>query len=198
MWERQYDFRKFQQAFYLSVQRRRPGRGRDVGRLSRPRLRRQHRDPDVATQPQAWRRDHHGGGLQHPVIIDGCRLRRLQGAGPPNKGKVLRDDLPERRGCGTMSGSGTSIFFRHYDHTMWDLEDQCADHSAGHPKRVLAQPDPGRRPAAGAGEQLGLLLHQPAPDLGRVPAEVGEVARCAGSDSSRAVMVGSLVVAAVS
>jgi hypothetical protein len=36
-------------------------------------------------------------------------------------GKELRDDLPERRGCGTMSASNHTMFFRHYSHGMWDL-----------------------------------------------------------------------------
>ena len=37
-------------------------------------------------------------------------------------GKLLRTDLPERRGCGTMSAALNSIFYRHYYHGQWDLQ----------------------------------------------------------------------------
>ena len=72
-------------------------------------------------QSHKWKRDHHGGGLQHPVIIDGVIYLEFKGI-DLRKGNIVRDDLPDRRGCGTMSGAGKSLFFRHYDHTMWDLE----------------------------------------------------------------------------
>ena len=37
-------------------------------------------------------------------------------------GKQVRDDLPERRGCGTMAAARHSLFFRHHFHGMWDLK----------------------------------------------------------------------------
>ena len=66
-------------------------------------------------------KDHHSGHLQHPVIIDNTFFSD-QWAFDLRTGKQLRDDLPERRGCGTMSASKHSMFFRHYFHGMWNLD----------------------------------------------------------------------------
>ena len=63
---------------------------------------------------------HHSGHLQHPVVI-GDTYYSDQWAFDLRTGKELRDDLPERRGCGTMSASNHTMFFRHYSHGMWDL-----------------------------------------------------------------------------
>ncbi|MBO61065.1 MAG: hypothetical protein CMO63_03705, partial [Verrucomicrobiales bacterium] len=64
---------------------------------------------------------HHSGHLQHPVIV-GDTFYSDQWAFDLNTGKQIRDDLPERRGCGTMSASRHSMFFRHYFHGMWNLD----------------------------------------------------------------------------
>ena len=64
---------------------------------------------------------HHSGHLQHPVII-GDTFYSDQRAFSLREGKLLRTDLPERRGCGTMSAAQNSIFFRHYFHSQWDLK----------------------------------------------------------------------------
>jgi len=64
---------------------------------------------------------HHSGHLQHPVIIDDA-FYSDQRAFNLRSGKLIRKDLPERRGCGTMSAGKYSVFFRHYFHGMWDLE----------------------------------------------------------------------------
>jgi hypothetical protein len=37
-------------------------------------------------------------------------------------GRQVRDDLPERRGCGMMAAARNAFFYRHYYHSMWDLE----------------------------------------------------------------------------
>jgi outer membrane protein assembly factor BamB len=66
-------------------------------------------------------KDHHSGHLQHPVII-GNTFFSDQWAFDLRTGKQVRDDLPERRGCGTMSASNHSLFFRHYFHGMWNLD----------------------------------------------------------------------------
>jgi len=63
---------------------------------------------------------HHSGHLQHPVIVDGVYYSD-QRSFDLKTGKTLRTDLPERRGCGTMSASKNALFFRHYFHGMWDL-----------------------------------------------------------------------------
>lgn len=63
---------------------------------------------------------HHSGHLQHPVVVDGV-FYSDQRSFDLKTGKTLRTDLPERRGCGTMSASRNALFFRHYFHGMWDL-----------------------------------------------------------------------------
>ena len=68
-----------------------------------------------------FQRDHHGGALQHPVIV-GSSIYLVETAHDLRTGEVLRSDLPERRGCGVMSASAGSLFYRHHFHTMWDLD----------------------------------------------------------------------------
>jgi outer membrane protein assembly factor BamB len=89
--------------------------------------------PTEAVQPlvfggkQIWSdshkedKGHHSGHLQHPVVVDGV-FYSDQRAFDLKTGETLRTDLPERRGCGTMSASRGALFFRHYFHGMWDLE----------------------------------------------------------------------------
>ncbi|MCA9447423.1 MAG: PQQ-binding-like beta-propeller repeat protein, partial [Candidatus Omnitrophica bacterium] len=67
------------------------------------------------------RRDHHGGGMQHPVVTRG-NIYSDSLAFDLHSGKVVNDDLPERRGCGTMSAAENAIFFRHHFHSIWDLD----------------------------------------------------------------------------
>ena len=64
---------------------------------------------------------HHSGHLQHPVVVDGVYYSD-QRAFDLKTGHTTRTDLPERRGCGTMSAARHALFFRHYFHGMWDLE----------------------------------------------------------------------------
>ncbi len=64
---------------------------------------------------------HHSGHLQHPLII-GDTFFSDQRAFSLRDGKLIRTDLPERRGCGTMSAAQNSVFFRHYFHGQWDLD----------------------------------------------------------------------------
>jgi outer membrane protein assembly factor BamB len=64
---------------------------------------------------------HHSGHLQHPVVVDGI-FYSDQRAFDLKTGETTRTDLPERRGCGTMSAGRYALFFRHYFHGMWDLE----------------------------------------------------------------------------
>ena len=66
-------------------------------------------------------KNHHSGHLQHPVVI-GDTYYSDQRAFSLRDGKLLRTDLPERRGCGTMSAALNSIFYRHYYHGQWDLQ----------------------------------------------------------------------------
>jgi outer membrane protein assembly factor BamB len=66
-------------------------------------------------------RDHHGGFLQHPLIVDNT-LYSERRAFDLRTGTQIRDDLPDRRGCGTMAASQKSFFYRHHFHGQWDLE----------------------------------------------------------------------------
>ncbi len=64
---------------------------------------------------------HHSGHLQHPLIV-GSTFFSDQRSFDLRAGKVLRTDLPERRGCGVMSAAKNAVFFRHHFHAMWDLK----------------------------------------------------------------------------
>ncbi|MCD8533983.1 MAG: hypothetical protein LR011_03990, partial [Verrucomicrobia bacterium] len=64
---------------------------------------------------------HHSGHLQHPVVI-GNTFFSDQRSMNLKTGEILSKDLPERRGCGTMSAAQNSVFFRHHFHGMWDLK----------------------------------------------------------------------------
>ena len=61
----------------------------------------------------------HGGAIQHPVVVQGVVYAERR-AFDLRKGVQTRDDIPERRGCGTMAASQYSLFFRHNFHSMWD------------------------------------------------------------------------------
>ena len=64
---------------------------------------------------------HHSGHLQHPLVIGGA-FYSDQRSFDLRAGKLLRTDLPERRGCGVMSAGKNAVFFRHHFHSMWDLK----------------------------------------------------------------------------
>jgi len=66
-------------------------------------------------------RTHHSGHLQRPVIVQET-LYTDKRAFDLKTGTLIRSDLPERRGCGTMSASLNSLFYRHHFHGMWDLK----------------------------------------------------------------------------
>jgi outer membrane protein assembly factor BamB len=72
-------------------------------------------------QHHPFAREDHGGAIQHPLIV-GHVLYSERRAFDLRGGKQLRDDLPERRGCGAMAAAQHSFFYRHHFHGMWDLE----------------------------------------------------------------------------
>jgi len=92
--------------------------------VSSPALRINGKGADV---PELWReshraaKNHHGGHLQHPLVV-GDTFFSDSRAFHLRTGKLLRTDLPARRGCGNMAASNHSMFFRHYFHGMWDLK----------------------------------------------------------------------------
>lgn len=67
------------------------------------------------------RRDHHGGAMQHPVIARG-NIYCDSLAFDLRTGNLTHENLPERRGCGTMSGAENALFFRHHFHSVWNLD----------------------------------------------------------------------------
>ncbi|MDP7051347.1 MAG: PQQ-binding-like beta-propeller repeat protein [Verrucomicrobiota bacterium] len=81
-------------------------------------------NPDV---PKLWEdhhtaaKDHHGGLIQHPLVVKEVFYSDNR-AFALRTGKVVRTDLPQRRGCGTMAASNHSMFYRAHFHGMWDLE----------------------------------------------------------------------------
>ncbi len=70
----------------------------------------------------AWNRDHHGGAMQHPAIV-GDKIYAEPRLIDLASGEVLRDDIPGRSGCGTVSASENMVLFRDGVHSMWDLEE---------------------------------------------------------------------------
>ena len=67
----------------------------------------------------SWARDHHGGPLQHPVVVgDIVYVERC--AYDLASGDLLREDVPQGRGCGTKTASNHLLAFRHHFHSFWD------------------------------------------------------------------------------
>jgi outer membrane protein assembly factor BamB len=118
IWARRHDFRKFSQVFYLSLSQ---GMLVTVGTSSHYHA----HGFDASTGELKWqhshavKKNHHGGAMQHPVILNGVVYVEQKALDLQN-GKVVREDVPGRRGCGTMTASGQTLFFRHYDHTIWN------------------------------------------------------------------------------
>ena len=120
VWEKQVDFRKLARTFYLSARadvlvvtgtsdgyHALAFDANDASQLW------QHHHP--------WEKDHHGGAMQHPVLV-GDKVLLERKALDLRTGKVVREDVPSRRGCGTMSASARATFFRDHSHGMWNVE----------------------------------------------------------------------------
>jgi len=63
----------------------------------------------------------HGGLIQHPLVVQDVVYTDNR-AYAIRSGKLLREDLPQRKKCGNMAASNHSMFFRHFYHGIWDLE----------------------------------------------------------------------------
>jgi hypothetical protein len=120
VWEKQVDFRKLSRVFYLSA--------RDDVLVVAGTSDGYHAlafDANDATRlwehHHPWEKDHHGGAMQHPVLV-GDKVLLERKALDLRTGKVVREDVPSRRGCGTMSASARATFFRDHSHGMWDVE----------------------------------------------------------------------------
>ena len=73
----------------------------------------------IWAKDHAWARDHHGGPLQHPVIV-GDIVYVESCAYDLRNGDLLRTDIPQGRGCGTKTASNHLLAFRHHFHSFWD------------------------------------------------------------------------------
>lgn len=72
-------------------------------------------------QSYPWYKDHHGGAMQHPVVV-GSTLYAEPKVFNLRTGEDMGITMPERNKCGTLSASAHSLFYRDYWHAMWDLE----------------------------------------------------------------------------
>ena len=128
-WERTFDFQKCDRVFYLSVSdgvivvtgsadaSYLYGFSGEDGR-------------EVWSHRQEFVRDHHGGAMQHPAITGGV-VYHDRHAVDLYTGELLRADLPERRGCGTIAASKNGLFYRHYSHSFWDFATGTASEWTG-------------------------------------------------------------------
>ncbi len=72
-------------------------------------------------QHHNWVRTHHGGHIQHPVIVGGV-VYAEPCAFNLKTGEAVKTDMPARGGCGTMSASSSCFFYRDGYHGMWDVK----------------------------------------------------------------------------
>jgi outer membrane protein assembly factor BamB len=77
------------------------------------------------SRSHAWRRDHHGAHMYHPVIVQNLVIVEPY-AYDSRDGHVVRSDLPERGGCSTMSAAGQVVHYIDWDYTkgspfLWDV-----------------------------------------------------------------------------
>ena len=133
LWEKPVDFAKCEQMLYLvHAEGTLVASGSDHNKVyhtyaydvSSPALR---FAGDNAKVPELWNKsraagkNHHGGHLQHPLVI-GDVYYSDSIAYDLRKGTTVRTDLPARRGCGNMAASNHSMFYRAHFHGMWDIE----------------------------------------------------------------------------
>jgi len=137
LWERPVDFSKCENMLFLvHAEGTLVATGSDRNHMyhtyaydvSSPALRFKTEKPEV---PELWRQkydafkrkndDGHGEHIQHPVVIGEAFFADSR-AFHLRTGKLLPIVFPERRGCGIMSASKHSMFYREHFHGMWDLE----------------------------------------------------------------------------
>ncbi|RIK83397.1 MAG: hypothetical protein DCC68_03735 [Planctomycetota bacterium] len=81
---------------------------------------------DAATGSTKWRQtfpwklDHHGGAIQHPVLVGGVVYTEFQ-AFALSDGKPLPGLPPRGHGCGAQAASLHAMFYRGGYHTMFDI-----------------------------------------------------------------------------
>ncbi len=69
----------------------------------------------------AWYRDHHGGAMQHPVIV-GDTVYAEPKVFKLKSGEDTGVTMPQRNKCGVITASANCLFYRDYYHAMWDLK----------------------------------------------------------------------------
>lgn len=81
---------------------------------------------DAATGSTRWRQtfpwklDHHGGAIQHPVLVGGVVYTEFQAYALAD-GKPLPGLPPRGHGCGAQAASLHAMFYRGGYHTMFDI-----------------------------------------------------------------------------
>jgi outer membrane protein assembly factor BamB len=69
---------------------------------------------------QPWARDHHGGHLYHPVLVQGMAVVEPFGYDLAT-GDIRLRDLPERGGCTTLSAAAECLHFINWDYDKGSL-----------------------------------------------------------------------------
>lgn len=142
LWEKPVDFSKCENMLYLiHAEGTLVASGSDRNKMyhifaydvSSPALRFGTEEPEV---PELWRKQpppdldskmipvrykHHGGHLQHPLVVRQTLYSDWR-AFDLRSGKLLPIKVPGRRGCGNMAASNHSIFYRNYSQTVWNLD----------------------------------------------------------------------------
>jgi len=142
LWERAVDFSKCENMLYLiHAEGTLVASGSDRNKMyhifaydvSSPALRFGTEEPEV---PELWRKQpppdldpkkipgrykHHGGHLQHPLVVRQTLYSDWR-AFDLRSGKLLPIKVPPRRGCGNMAASNHSVFYRNYSQTIWNLD----------------------------------------------------------------------------
>ena len=79
----------------------------------------------VWSKNHSWNRNHHGGHMYHPVIVDDAVIVEPYGYSLSN-GSIVHRGLPQRGGCSTMSASHNTVHYINWDYDkgsmyFWDV-----------------------------------------------------------------------------
>lgn len=83
----------------------------------------------------SWGRDHHGGHMYHPVIVQGVVYLEPNGYDLAT-GAIVKTGLPSRGGCHTMSAAENTFLYVNWDYDkgsmyFWDLDTDQRRQMAG-------------------------------------------------------------------
>jgi len=80
----------------------------------------------VWSKNHSWNRNHHGGHMYHPVIVDDAVIVEPYGYSLSD-GSTVHRGLPQRGGCSTMSASHNTVHYINWDYDkgsmyFWDVD----------------------------------------------------------------------------